>query len=501
MSYRGSVPMLWIVLALGLASGSPLDAVTIAVPADQPTIQAGLDAAQPGDVVLVAAGVYNEKIVFPRSGTPGERIVLRGPLGQRPALDGTGVAGANMVLIEDRSHVEIRGFEIRNNLGVNDGSGIRVLGSGTDIRLIDNEIYDIRGVHAMGITVYGTRPEPITELVIDGNRIERCEPAQSEALTLNGNIDGFRITRNFVQDVNSIGIDMIGGETSIQPDPTLVARNGLVRENSVFRARANYEGGYAAGIYVDGGRDIVIENNNVGMCDLGIEVGAENAGIVTTGVVVRNNTVGFNERAGLVVGGFAETVGRADGNVFRNNNLNRNNTVGEDGQGLHFIGGGIGEIWIQWGTGNVFEGNLVTAGEENVFVGSFDAGGAVGTTIDYNLYWSDAAVDGAFSLNGAGFTGLADWQAGTGLDSASLSTDPLRIGGRLTPASPARDAGPPTYVPPPTARDIYLGARLQGGRVDIGFHEYGIEPLFYDGFEIGLPTVWSFVAGEDGATP
>ena len=63
-------------------------------------------------------------------------------------------------------------------------------------------------------------PAPISDLVIDGNEIYDCEPATSEALTLNGNVDGFAVTNNVVRDVNNIGIDFIGGETDIQPDPT-----------------------------------------------------------------------------------------------------------------------------------------------------------------------------------------------------------------------------------------------------------------------------------------
>ena len=78
----------------------------------------------PGTSSKVRSGLYNEKLVFPLSGSAAAgSIRLEAFPGDRPVLDGTGVAGANMVRIDSKSRVSIAGFEIRNNLGVNDGSG------------------------------------------------------------------------------------------------------------------------------------------------------------------------------------------------------------------------------------------------------------------------------------------------------------------------------------------------------------------------------------------
>ena len=460
-----------LLILLLLAAVVEALAATHDVPATYATIQTALDAAAPGDSIHVDAGTYFEKLSFTNGGTAGGGYVtLQAAPGAatRPVIDGTGVAGANMILIDSKSYVRVIGFEIVNNLGVNDGSGVRVIGSGSHIEIRDNVIHEMRGQHAMGITVYGTAPTPISDLVIDGNEIFDCDPAQSEALTLNGNVTDFEITDNYVHDVDNIAIDCIGGETDIQPDSSLVCRNGVIRGNRVERARSTYGGGFAGGIYVDGGGDVLIENNLVTECDLGIEVGAENAGLVTSNVVVRNNVVFLNDKAGLVFGGFKSAAGRANDNVFRGNTLYRNNVLGRSG-------GGEAEIWVQYAENNVIDGNIVYAGGENVFVASF--GGSTANSFDFNLYFSDAgAGTGEFTLNGTGFLGLDAWRAGTGNDAAGDFADPgLRDPDagdfHIDASSPAFDAGDPGYVPAPGETDIDGAARLSGARIDAGADE------------------------------
>ncbi len=54
---------------------------TIHVPADQPTIQAGIDAASDGDIVLVADGIFDKQFNF-----IGKDIVVRSVTGPEYAI-------------------------------------------------------------------------------------------------------------------------------------------------------------------------------------------------------------------------------------------------------------------------------------------------------------------------------------------------------------------------------------------------------------------------------
>ena len=457
---RLCLPILVAVLA-----AAPARAADLVVPDDFASVQAALDAAMPGDTVSVrdTPGPWSEKIVFPRSGTPGSPITLRPFPGDSPILDGTGVSGANMVLIESRSHLRFQGFEVRNNLNLNDGSGVRIVGSGTDIEIRDNRIHDMRGSHAMGITVYGTEATSISNLLIDGNEIYDCDPARSEAVALNGNVEQFTVTDNVVRDVNNIGMVFIGGEGDIQPDPDKVARNGVVRGNQVYRARSIYGGGFAGGIYVDGGRDIVVERNLVSECDLGIEIGAENSGIVVTGVVVRENVLWENDKAGLVFGGFAAGVGRVRDSFFLNNTTWHNDTLGM----------GFGELWIQFAEDNVVRQNVFHAAADGVL--TLSEAGNVDNALDWNLWWADAP-GGTFVWQGTAYASFAAFQAGSGQDANGLFADPELLAPavadfHLRATSPAVDRGDPAFVAGSGETDIDGAPRVSGGRVDLGADE------------------------------
>ena len=432
------------------------------------TIQHALDnATAAGDSVNVRAGTYHEKVRFKASGNKtGGYITLKAYSGEQVNLDGTGINGQNMILIRNKNYVNVIGLTILNNQNVTDGSGIRVLGYGTHIELRNNTIHDMRGENAMGITAYGrSTSRTISHLVIHGNHIFNSDPAPSEALTVNGNVVNFRITNNRVHDVNNIGIDVIGGERDINRNTKLVARHGVVRGNIVYRARSTYEDGFAAGIYVDGGRDIVIERNISYQNDLGIEIGAENKGITTRRIIVRNNIVHHNDKVGIVFGGFAKNRGRVRDSHFHNNTIYKNDTLNT----------GNGQIWIQYATNNTITNNIVQAGNNRILVNV--TRGSIQNTFDYNLWFNNGGKNkGIYEWKGRRLRGFTKYRQVAHEDMHSLFAAPQFVDAILDDfhikhSSKAYNRG--TSQRGRYARiDFDRIRRPQRGKVDIGAYEW-----------------------------
>lgn len=255
---------------------------------DYTTIQAGLNAANSADTVFVKAGTYNEKISFPKSGASAtSRITLSNFGTDKVIVTGTGLPEANILSINNLSNISVIGLEVCNNTATLCPIGISIEGSGENITIKNCIVHDIRkpNDNAHGIAVYGTNGNaPISGIVLTGNVIYGCQLGQSESMVLNGNVNGFEVTSNLIYDNDNIGIDFIGFEgTASQNDQ---ARNGVCAGNRVYDISSldnpTYNGERSAdGIYVDGGRDIVIERNSVDSCDIGIEVASEHSGKTT----------------------------------------------------------------------------------------------------------------------------------------------------------------------------------------------------------------------------
>jgi hypothetical protein len=274
-----------------------------------------------------------------------------------------------------------------------DCSGIRVEGTAANVAITGNSIHEINGPEdpankayknqnapdGMGITIYGTSANPITNLTISQNTIYDNENAWSENLTLAGNVSGFQIIDNVVHDVTNIGIDCTGGYP--WADGGAATRNGTVSGNTVYNEHCPYDGGFAAGIYVDGGQDIVVTDNISHDNDEGLEVGAEEHDGKAMNITVSDNLLYHNTEAGLVFGAYNPKAGVVTNCTFVNNTVYNNDwndpTNSDEGQ-----------LCVTEASNCVVANNIFDAvGNEALLNwGPWNASKQLNDQLDYNLY-------------------------------------------------------------------------------------------------------------------
>ena len=114
-------------VALPSATEGPLH-----FPADYPTIQAALDAAQPGDVVLVAPGLYSEQLVVRTTVTLAPEFITTG---DRTSIESTVIESDDAIEVQSTAGPEttIAGLTI----GGSAGEGIHAFAT---TRTLDNHI-------------------------------------------------------------------------------------------------------------------------------------------------------------------------------------------------------------------------------------------------------------------------------------------------------------------------------------------------------------------------
>ena len=509
------------------------------------TIQQACENATPGSTVYIKAGTYHEELYMGVSGTePGEYITFRPFENDEVIVDGTEDPFFATILlwIENQSYIRIEGLKFRN-AATTGATGILITGESNHIEILNNEVSNIIGNYASGIQVRGTSsnitiegneifainfsalptevlmPEsntnpllivgddpydpnpmamdpsnPIGAVVVSGNTIHDCRTGYSEGLTITGNVNGFTVTFNTLYNLSNIGIDAAGGyvyDPMNLVDPAQnFARNGLVAFNFVSNWTPPLGGiDVAAGIYVDGGRDIVIEHNRVTNYGRGYEVGCEVSGWITSGIILRNNIAYNNRQAGIGIGGYdypANTGKVTDCLVL-------NNTCYQNSQSLP---GSEGELVIDYTENCAIKNNIFYAKNvlDRLLVAQPNSvmAPSLGLVLDYNLYNADPViVGGTLELSVQWYNqfltniNFQQYVTTTSQEAHSIYANPNFVNPsnqdfHLGIMSPAFDKGDPTYMPLMDVVDMDDEPRVQLTKVDIGADEASIDlPVQY----------------------
>ncbi len=456
------------------------------------TIQKAANTATAGSTVNIRGGVYAEFIEVTVSGSSGNFITFQSYTGETAIIDGTSfslTSGSEhvVILMEDRSYLRWQGIEIRNfrtstqNVEIN---AIAVYGTSHHIEILNNKLHHIEinvtqssGGNGHGILVVGNNgTTAITDVVISGNEVYSLRTGFSECVTLNGNVNGFRVTNNVIHNCNNIAIDMAGHYGACPNPVNDQARNGICSGNIVTDIDSSHNpayggdfttggGGHSAdGIYVDGGINIIIERNVVLRANIGIEMASEHSGKATSLITVRNNVVIESYTFGIAIGGYDTNRGSTVGCKILNNTLLNNGTSGES------------DIEVQFDTqDNVIKNNVIYGNGLGYFIHNGYTQNT-GNVVDYNLFFGPGGSGAAlFAWKNVNYTGFTSYKSGSGNDAHSIFADPLfvNLGAqnlRLQASSPALGVGDNSVV---AGGDLDLDGqtRIQGGTVEMGAYE------------------------------
>lgn len=386
------------------------------------SIQFAVDNVIPGSLIRVEPGTYQELIKIEGSldsGVAGYPVIIKGETGA--IIDASNISpigDQGILTIENASHIIVAGLELRNYKTESAFStdatpaGIVIRGTGTDITLLGNKVHGIEenatctqndnncDSTANGIGVYGNTSGGLTDIRITDNEVYNNILGASEALTINGNVDGFYVADNYVHDNNNMGIDVIGYESDTCPNCTTEqnrARNGIVRANRVENnSIANFipnpwydgEAGNAGGIYVDGGHHILIERNISTGNDLGLEIASEAAGGKAEDIIVASNWLYHNFELGIALGGYAaSTNGDGGGSVERVHVINNS---------LYHNSGHSSEITMSYRIHDLRFVNNIIYGEMSINENYEQAAANIqssGLFWDNNLWWASGTID------------------------------------------------------------------------------------------------------------
>ena len=450
------------------------------------TIQYGVNQLSPGDILNIKAGTYYEKIDIDVSGTSTQKITIKNFQNDEVIISGAQSDNNSSIIWTDNAYLRIEGLHITDNQK-NDAAGIALQGTAHHIEVINNKVSKINfssdpnaavtsTTNAVPVSALGDAapeaggiPDSVHHISFIGNEIFDNRTGYSENLTLGGNVSNFLMENNIVHDNTNIAIDATGnyGESPVAAYDH--PRYGTIKNNTLYNNISPYSP--AAGIYIDGGKNIVVENNLSYNNGYGGEIGCEENG-ETANIIFRNNVFHHNTNAGMHIGGYdANTTGIVTNSQVYNNTFYQNDTDGHQNGSL---------ILTKSENCKIFN-NIFYINAQNVYLYAYRT--QTNLDMNYNLVYSvagnantiETTTDGD-NNGGNAYEGLSAFYTATGYGANSLFGDPLFTDAtnadfHIPSNSPATNAGDPSHTPDASEVDLD-GSPRAIETVDIGVDEY-----------------------------
>jgi hypothetical protein len=206
-----------------LLTASSFAGTIIHVPANQPTIQAGINAASNGDTVLVAPGTYNENINF-----NGKAITVKSSNGAKVTIiDGQQLSSVVTFSSGETNAAVLNGFTIQNG-NAGEGGGITV---GSSPLIINNRIIGNGGCDGVGIGV-GFGSPVIRGNIISNNVRTGCSGGLGGGGISVRGASSTQIIGNVISN-NNAGDGVGGGGISLFAAGTPTIMNNIISSNTV----------------------------------------------------------------------------------------------------------------------------------------------------------------------------------------------------------------------------------------------------------------------------
>ena len=442
-------------------------------------------------IINVRAGTYAEKLWIDKSGTPTGYLTIKPYQNETPILDGTTVAFSptepkEAVTIQSASYVRIEGLKIQNYVS-DFAKGISVYCNNYNsrfIEIINNDISNVSVIQSDKSTnplvVFGHSyvgaATYIDNVLISGNKIHDCNTGYAEGIQINYDTRNFEVKSNKVYNITNIGIVAGGYHEGINKRSI----NGKIWLNEVYNCKSPFA--IAAGIYIDGAKNVTAERNIVYDCQKGMAINCEVLGKIAENDTIRNNFIYNNTRGAINIGGNnpSNSSGHVVNSAVLNNstfqNYNPSILAPNETSPINF-----GEITLYYSLNCKVVNNIFHAGNYNILLNGQNVpppapSPSQNILLNNNVWFSNVSlVSDSYRYFGINANNLYNFQAQTSQDLNSVYGNPHYQSGstgnlRIRCASAAINLASTTAY---AGQADYFGeTRKVGNKIEAGADEF-----------------------------